>query len=406
MWIEEMGVEISCGMGWIPAIERFLEVVRVIDDHNGGMGSVHSIKAVDGDVQIDMALPVCDCEQAIIQSAMTEWLSQICEVCGHHGTQEEDKVRCEKHKNDDLSKLCSIKPVNEPGIPVFKKGIFVVGTMSEHFWFAEYRLPSRLLPPYETGRIIDQTETPFDIECDRETGRAKVLAAKHRKDMHLTFLDIESYNALYASTTVREVDVSNYPELERISLDVDEHRRITRREAYKRYLKSRTLEHSESIKARERNFIKKLLEEFSAGPEAPYITGRAALRLIPPDKFTEASYEASPVIVSGMHTNSTWSILGNEGLYESLHAVKKAGAILPKPLVANHERALFDELYDAVEKGVDELSIDELEGVDSDQVEEWIMESSISGPKKLGMLKMLREVMPGEESYVSANSNL
>lgn len=405
MWIEEMGVEISCGMGWIPSIERFLEVIKVIDDHAGMPGSVHSIKAIGGDIQIDMVLPTCECEQSILQLAMTEWLSHICEVCGHEGTQEEDRVRCEKHRDDDLSKLCSVKPVSEPGIPIFKKSALISSTISGGFWLAEYRLPSRILPPYETGRVIDQTSTHFEIQCDKETGRAKIAAAKSRKDMHLTFLDVESYNALYATGVMQEVDVSSYPELERISLEVDERRKISRREAYKRYISSHTIENTERIRARERNFIRKLLEEFEAGPEAPYITGRSALRLIPPDKFEEASFEASSVLVAGMHTRSTWKLLGNEGLYESPHGVKRAGAILPKPLVANHERALFDELYDASLSGRG-MEIDELEGIDGDQVESWIMESSISGPTKLEMLRMLREIVPMEESYVSANSNL
>lgn len=390
MWVEEMGVEIKCGLGWIPAIENFLEVVRAIEDYNGISNTVHSIKAISGDLQIDFSLPVCDSEEAILSTIMGEWTSRLCEICGHSGKFENDQVRCEKHKDSDPSVLSSVKTISEPGIPVFKKGAFVVcKTSGDGFWFADYRFPDRFLPPHETGSVVDQTESPFDILCDQELGRKKVLAAKYQEDMHLLFLDAESYNKLYPVS--KPVIVKSYPQLNKLYMDGDELKKITRREAYRQYLKNHELIEIETMQPKERRFVKQLIQEFDV-PEHHYVTGESALALAPPDKGIEAITRSRKTVIAGIHRQSTWSLLGDEGLYESREGVNRAGAILPRPLVADHERALFDELYDQIMGPHDAIMLNDciLDVVDIERVTTWISDSLIPGRKKLLMLKALK----------------
>ena len=393
MWIENMNIEIKSGLGWIPLIENFLQIADAIENHSGFPDCLHSVRTEKGSLQIDSNLPINEGEQAILGAVLNEWAHRTCEVCGEEGTHRDEKTRCSKHSDSTLSTLSSVKSVTNPGIPTFRKGAYVVCKVSgEGFLVIEYRYPKRFLPPTKTGSCIDQTHSPFDIICDKKTGREKVLAAKNEEDMDLLILDIESYNELCEPEKLRDVSISDYPALLDMSKAVEDRVRVTRREAYKAYLQNLDVHKLASLESHEKVLVKGLFEEFDT-TEIPYVTGISSLSLAPPDSI-EALSRKGPAVISGIHIDSTWPILGNEGLYESHEGLRRVGAILPNSLIANHERAIFDELYGRIQGVHERICVPDFvsEVIDFKKVEMWINESLIPDYRKLIMLKALGDL--------------
>src|SRR5690554_2937766 len=79
----KLTTKLTMGLGWIPAIDRYLEIVGEIERANDlPQSSVYSISEAGCGLQFTQVLPVCNEEQAILECVMNRWVSQLCRVCG------------------------------------------------------------------------------------------------------------------------------------------------------------------------------------------------------------------------------------------------------------------------------------------------------------------------------------
>lgn len=348
MWIEEMGIDISAGLGWMPAIDNFLQIARMIEIHNDFPGSVHSVRNYKGNLQIDANLPTDEAEHAMLQATLNDWVHQICEVCGQKGEFIGEKTRCSKHSTCEASVLSSVKAVFEPGIPTFKKGAVVIcKAASEQFLIIEYGYPKVFMPPEDRGTIIDQTTTPYHEFLSRDEGRVKVLETKYRDDVHMLFLDINSYNELY----YQKPGKGNMSLMNAIkSGDKDLLLKVIEDEC--------KLPSSKPKKSGKRKRLDRSKLENVTPEEKHYITGLSAMSIPDHEKGFGILEKPKNTEISGIHLESTWHLLDSEGVYKATQGIKEFRVILPSPLVASHERAFFDLLHGHIKKPGDSLPFD------------------------------------------------
>lgn len=395
LWNE---INLNVGIGWMPAIDQYLQIVAEIEKYNGITGSIHSMQRKKGKLEIDQCLPVDEVEEAILEKCIKRWTSKLCNVCGRPGEMFNELVRCDHHKRVGYE-LCSVKGVGEyEGMPTFQDGALVVSRTSSQNQFSLifYRYPERIHPPETHGQCILQMPTEWDILCDKNEGRARIEEAKLQGNIDLIFMDRDSYLMLVtpdAFYTPTGINPSEYPELNKLFQYLDEDEQITRDEAKRAYWRNWRGVDKDEIPEEEKELIHSLFCGSDPDENTPYLTGVAALSVIPPDRHYPLMRPGRYLNqIAGVDLRSTWHLLGYDGIYDNPSYLRRHGVILPHPLVATHERAIFDLLYHFIDTKDGRLPSFELydtEFLDASVIAEWISDSRLPGAKKYGMISEL-----------------
>lgn len=352
----KLTTKLTMGLGWIPATDRYLEIVGEIERANDlPQSSVYSISEAGCGLQFTQVLPVCDEEQAILECVMNRWVSQLCRVCGAESSAENGF--CRKHLIN-RSLLSPVKSIEKAGIPTTGKDGAVVAARlrGTGFFVAYHRYPERFLPPHETGSCFDQLSTEWEGILFSDEARRRILETLSRQDVDFIPMDVHSLDTLCgpapASQTSNVIDLFKREPL-RTTRDVDIIKSVITRGQVRRAdaLRGYWMRWSRlnPYRASEEQWQQALrwLDGITNNHQTLYITGFSAL-----DYSAGRPVKPGDVSIASIHLLDTTFMLSSAGLYEDSSVFSELGVVLPAPLVANPERAVFDILHNSVVLGL------------------------------------------------------
>lgn len=386
---------LKMGLGWIPAIDRYLEVVGEIDRANDLLqSSVFSITEKAEGLDFMQILPVCDSEQAMLECVMNRWVNQICKVCGAESYTLDG--RCHKHLGD-APILSPVKSIQEPGIPTTGKhgAIVAAKLLGDGFFLAFHQYPDRFIPPRETGSCLDQVSTKWEGFFYANEAVTLIQNTMLEHDIDVLPLDSRSFDTLTGrliapSTNVIRL-VNPHEKCDANGIDLigssATRSRVMRTEALRNYWMrwSRVDPYSASYEQWEQAQI--WVDDYIANRASPYITGFSAL-----DYWAGRSAEPSDLSIAGVHLIDSTRVLGDDGIRQDAALFRKLGVVLPTPSIASPERAVFDLLHHCCVLNEDcrQLSLLLLYTcIDIDAVCEYVEDSDLHCAKKDRMLTNL-----------------
>jgi hypothetical protein len=353
---------LKMGLGWIPAIDRYLEVVGEINRANDfPQSSVFSITEQVGGLGFTQVLPVCDSEQAILECAMNRWIRRLCRVCGAES--HTLSGRCHKHQSADRA-LSAVKSIDVPGIPTTGKygAIVAAKLLGDGFFLAFHRYPDRFMPPRETGSCLDQVSTEWEgfFYVSEAMGLISQTMLEHNIDfLPLDIRSFDSLTGLLTAPTTNVIEMFNrHKRSVTTAMDLIEatitRSQVMRAAASRDYWIRWSRMDPYSASDEQWEHAQRWVDDYIAYRAMPYITGFSAL-----DYWAGRCVKPGDLSIAGIHLIDSTRVLGDKGIQEDTALFSRLGMVLPTPSIASPERVVFDLLHDycVLDKKHRELSL-------------------------------------------------